>query len=620
MLLAAQGIDKSESSGQKRLERAKALHSQGKFKESLGLYNSILRGNPEKSQRLDAKKGLVEAQLETGAWDEAEQSYAELIRDHRRDNGTGVAIQQIGTVYARKGQRHKARACYQRVISEYGKEPGAVMWAHQSTALLALAEDNLPEANQHVQSILTRYKAEKDTPMSLERLARVYAGLGHKKEAMAMLQESLSLSQKKEDHCMQAWNYNAQALVHIMDGQYDQAQAKIDMLIQQCRGKKDWALALSYLANDSQHFGHPDQALLICEKVLKAYGDDPDTACLWNNLANAYIGTGQYDQASDAVNQLMRRWPDDPGMGHYLTDIALRWEQAECHDQACALFQRVRRFYSLPEGRTSPEVLDGLVAKSRALAALTSKNTGRTQAGVNALLSVHRRSAQGIARFLFEVGEACEKAGLASLAQDLFTEATAGNNPDASLEDRGYMAQSHLKLGQNTRAEMIMEEIYSSSAHDPRYGETVLELGLEYFEQAVHRDPQRPEETTRALQEKAHKWLTRYLQDCPFHEEWNPVARFRQAQTSLRLEQFSRARIELETWLKSYDGHALTGQVSLYLTRCYRQMMMAGQITPQETDLLSDRLHQGMVSQHPQSQEAKIAQRHLDRNKKEAVQ
>jgi hypothetical protein len=89
---------------------------------------------------------------------------------------------------------------------------------------------------------------------------------------------------------------------------------------------------------------------------------------------------------------------------------------------------------------------------------------------------------------------------------------------------------------------------------------------------------------------------------------------------SLRLEQFGRARIELETWLDAYDGHELTPRVSLFLVRCYQRMMFANLITQEEADLLSDRLHQNIASQYAASHEAKIAQRHLDRNNKETVQ
>ena len=128
MLFAAQGTGKSKSAGDNRLEKAQALHRKGKFIESLDMYEGILKGNPKKAERLEARKGLVMAQLETGAWTAAEASYKVLLRDHKRDHGMGLTIQQIGKVHETKGQNRKARACYERVISEYDSEPGAVNW------------------------------------------------------------------------------------------------------------------------------------------------------------------------------------------------------------------------------------------------------------------------------------------------------------------------------------------------------------------------------------------------------------------------------------------------------------------------------------------------------------
>ncbi|MCP4455681.1 MAG: hypothetical protein GY809_29830, partial [Planctomycetes bacterium] len=125
---------------------------------------------------------------------------------------------------------------------------------------------------------------------------------------------------------------------------------------------------------------------------------------------------------------------------------------------------------------------------------------------------------------------------------------------------------------------------------------------------------------TQAKQTRAYNWISRYISDGPFHPDWTPMAKLKLAEMSLRLEQYGRARTELETWLDAYDGHELTPRVSLFLTRCYRRMMMADLITEQEADLLTDRLHQNIVSQYATSLEAKIAQRHLDRNDKETVQ
>ncbi|MCP4455209.1 MAG: tetratricopeptide repeat protein, partial [Planctomycetes bacterium] len=353
MLFAAQGTGKSESLGRERLAQARSLHGKGKFKASLDMYKDILKSNPNKAERLEARKGLVMSQLETGAWTAADASYKGLLRDHKRDEGTGLAIQQIGKVHEAKGQPRKARACYARVISDYSGEPGAVMWAHQSTALIALAEDNLQEANQHVQSILARYKKDKDTPMSLERLAKIYAKLGRKTEARTLFQESLTLARQKKNHSMQAWNHKALALTYIMDNQYDQAQAQVDALIAECAGHTDWALALSYLANDSIHHGHIDQAILICQKALSQYGNDSVTACLWGNLANAYIDSDQADQAQDAIDQLIRKWPQFENMGHCLVDVAHAWQRAGQHAQAYALFRRVRQSFTASEGYAS---------------------------------------------------------------------------------------------------------------------------------------------------------------------------------------------------------------------------------------------------------------------------
>ncbi len=89
---------------------------------------------------------------------------------------------------------------------------------------------------------------------------------------------------------------------------------------------------------------------------------------------------------------------------------------------------------------------------------------------------------------------------------------------------------------------------------------------------------------------------------------------------SLRLEEFGRARIELEGWLEAYRGHVYAAQVSLHLMECYQRMMMADQITEEELNLLCDRLRQSILDNYPESPEAKSAQRQLDRIVKETVQ
>ncbi len=620
MLFAAQGTGKSESLGRERLAQARSLHSKGKFKASLDMYADILRGHPKKAERLEARKGLVMAQLQTGAWTAAEASYKGLLRDHKRDKGTGLAIQQIGKVHEAKGQSRKARACYARVISEYGSEPGAVMWAHQSTAMIALAEDNRQEAHQHVQSILARYKKDKDTPMSLERLAKIYAKLGRKTEARTLFQESLTLARQKKNHSMQAWNHKAMALMYIMDSQYDQAQAQVDALIAECAGHTDWALALSYLAHDSIHHGHIDQAILICQKGLSHHGNDPATACLWGTLASAHIDAGQHGQASNAIDQLIRKWPQYDNMGHCLVDVAHAWQRAGQHAQAYALFRRVRQSFTASEGYASAHAVAGFMAKSRVLAALASQDAGAIRSSIQGLIALNRRLNTPLGKHLHEAGLACVKADLANEAQQLFREGAEHTSHGPNLEDKEYMALCCLEMDQTNQAEAIMTDIHDNFGHDQRYGETLLELGLAYYRRAVHHVPDQTEQVTQAKQTRAYNWISRYISDGPFHPDWTPMAKLKQAEMSLRLEQYGRARTELESWLGTYEGHELTPRVSLFLTRCYQRMMIADQITEQESELLSNHLYQKIASQYASSREAKIAQRHVDRENKEIVQ
>lgn len=618
VVFAAQGKGKSQSPDQARLSQAQALHGQGKVKESLALYKAILQDNPNKAERLAARKGLILAELETGELDQANQEFTTLLQDHKQDQGIGRAILEIGQLHQNRGRYDQARACYDRVIRDYASEPNAAMWAHQSYALMALSQDNIQQADQHMQSIRTQYLTDKDTPMALERLGKAYNKLGHNAQAKTLFQDSLNLAVQNKDFNMQAWNRKALALMQIRDGQYDQAQAQVDAVIRDCRGHKGWADALSALARESLEDGQTDQAITVCRKVLNPYSSDPNTARLWPDLARAHIVDGQDSQASEAVDQLIRKWPLDTHMPDYLFDIAHEWEKSDRHDLANGLFRRARRSFVGTDGYRTADGLDVLIAKSQAMAALTSNSN--PQGAARSFIAVSRRNDMVNPKLLYETGNAYAKAGFKQASQDLLAEASTKLKADSTVEDKQYAAISRELLGQSEQANQLMEDVYQNAKHERKYGEAIYDFGLLYFNQTVGINPLSDPNTVKARGNQAHKWLSRYIETCAFNESWTPIARYKQAQISLRLKQYSRARTELESWLNAYQGHDLTPRISFQLTRCYRDMVFAGLITQEESQLLSNQWFERIVTDYPESQEAAIAKRYLGLDAEEAIQ
>ncbi|MCP4456027.1 MAG: tetratricopeptide repeat protein, partial [Planctomycetes bacterium] len=208
-------------------------------------------------------------------------------------------------------------------------------------------------------------------------------------------------------------------------------------------------------------------------------------------------------------------------------DVAHAWQRAGQHEEAHALFRRVDRSFTVPEGYASAEPVACFTAKSRVLANLAIQNAGGVQSSIQAFLKLNRRQTNPIGKHLYEAGLACVKAGLTNEAQSLYREGAEHTGHGSSLEDKLYTALCCLELGQVTQAEAIMQDIHSNYPHDHRYGETVFDLGLAYYRRAVHRVPDQTEQVTRARQNSAYDWITRYIEDCPFHPDWTPMAKLK---------------------------------------------------------------------------------------------
>jgi hypothetical protein len=224
------------------------------------------------------------------------------------------------------------------------------------------------------------------------------------------------------------------------------------------------------------------------------------------------------------VDQLIRRWPDDADMGTHLFKVAHTWEQADRHDLAHALFIRARQSFTGTEAYRTAEGLNVLIAKSRAMAALVNEGGSNTQSAVGALITLSRRSALVNPKLLYETGIAYAKAALKTQAQNLLSEGAQNAGPSATLEDRQYAALCYLNLNQDAQAEAVMEDVYRNLTHERKYGEAIYDFGLAYYTRAVHYVPDQTEQVTRAKQTRAYHWLSRYIADCPFHEDWTPMA------------------------------------------------------------------------------------------------
>ena len=306
--------------------------------ESRQLYREALAGSLSAIERLDARKGLVIAQLNCRQFSDAHQELTILREQQGTLKGMGSALQEIARTYGAQGKCQEALSIYDEVIANYSDEIDASMWAQEGAAILCLEQGNLEQAKVYKDRLVKNYRHQGETAMALGRLAKAYRKQGRKQEDRELLEASLDIAQKNNDYNIQAWTGQALAFEDLKQGDTESSELRIQRMIKDCHGHDGWVPALSRYAQECRANRKHDHGIWACQQALQSHGDDPYTMRLWKDLALCSMDAGQPELAQDAVKQLRQRWSSRDDYPEQLFLIGHGWDRVNYFDQAVEVF------------------------------------------------------------------------------------------------------------------------------------------------------------------------------------------------------------------------------------------------------------------------------------------
>jgi Flp pilus assembly protein TadD/peroxiredoxin len=204
-----------------------------------------------------------------------------------------TTLQNLGTLYLKKGQTAKARASFERALSLQRDYPEA---SNSLGALLAQNGD-VPGAIAQFQAAL---KGRPDYADAMNNLGYAYLQTGRGAEALRLFQQAVAA----DPNLAEAYNN-----LGIYEGQQD-ALEKAETYFRTATQKKPrYSEAVNNLAMVIGALGRPAEAVKLLQDSIQ---DDPAFEMSYVTLCRIYLDAGRTREAAQVLERLLQRNPKHP--------------------------------------------------------------------------------------------------------------------------------------------------------------------------------------------------------------------------------------------------------------------------------------------------------------------
>ena len=327
------------------VSKARLLETRGEGPRSLEIYRELQARYPEVSN-VDGKvllsmAGLSQRQGDLdGAWSLLENLLSREIAPEVR----GRALVLQGQVATSRGQPERARALYQRVVTEHAGDREVV-----EAARLALAQTMLSAADADAGSVLSKLRREGGEELVAQALlgqGRALAERGAIDEARQVFERVLD--QETEGSAGDTARTQLAELL-VREGKYPQAVRAYRALLAEATTEDQSLVLEASIADALLQGGRLVDAELAFESLLATHGQHPEASSLARlGLARVSESRGDHERARRLYRQVSREAMDPALRSEGLEGLAASHLDAGRDDEA---MQAYRRFVEeLPSG------------------------------------------------------------------------------------------------------------------------------------------------------------------------------------------------------------------------------------------------------------------------------
>ncbi len=486
----------------------------------------------------------------------------------------------------RSFELHQYNATHSPVSSKY------TMQSQGALVHYLIEHQEFYPAEVEYQDLLSRFKDQPTLPQEIYQFAVKYNGAGEKEKALELHRYNVAHFPATSLHAMQSQG----AIVHhcIETKDFEAAQLEIDVMTSRFSEQETFPQELYQFALKYQGVGATEKALTL-HQYNATHSPASSKYSLWSQgaLIHHAIGQKDYEAAQKGCEAMISRFAEQETLSHELQLIADKYQGAGQYDLSRSLCQYGLVTFSDADSKLSfKEVLikillaesddeQAALACSELLALCT--NNSQTVKVLTNLGHIYRNEKQW-AQALPYFQKALEKAEL----------------PKEELDAYTGLAMVSVWLGDDDRAQGIIDLLMKDYSEQDRLGYSVFIIGEEYYLQGDDALNKKEHESAKSLYFKALAiWENNIRQIADIHHRC--LGYYDSANAFRKMGQYRKAIEYYHEVVTQWPEYDRAWNAQFMIAVCYDQLFNKDMISGEEAKKEIIATYQKLEDQYPNS-------------------
>ncbi|CAF3016766.1 unnamed protein product [Rotaria socialis] len=314
--------------------------------------------------------------LKVGHFDQAEELYDELLKGASDDSDRAFIHHQLGGIKDSQGKYPEAAKFYEKSLNVYEQilSPNDPKLATMYNDI-GLLYHNMGEYSKALEFyekankiyVISLPPAHPDLATSYSNIGQVYNNMGEYSKALEYYEKDVAIKKISlpPTHPDLATSYNNIAGVYSnMVGHFDQAEELYDELLKGASDDSDRAFIHHQLGGIKDSQGKYPEAAKFYEKSLNVYEqilspNDPKLATMYNDIGLLYHNMGEYSKALEFYEKANKIYvislpPAHPDLATSYNNIGLVYNNMGEYSKALEYYEKAKQIYEISLPPTHP--------------------------------------------------------------------------------------------------------------------------------------------------------------------------------------------------------------------------------------------------------------------------
>ncbi|MGI6123439.1 MAG: hypothetical protein ACOYIG_04495, partial [Acetivibrionales bacterium] len=311
--------------------------AQGYQKESLALGERVMEAYPNSPFTTPVHRDAIVRCLATKNIAQANVLLETFWQRYGSREDAVSLFERIKTDYWDHGYRNESQVLCERIIAAYPNNPAAAI-IHRDAISGYVATKDLAKAGALLETFWQRYRGREDFTALLDRVVGEYWVHGYRQESQALRERIMAAFPNNPSIVM----VHKDAIPRYLEMKnLTQANALLETFWERYRGHEDIVSLLRHLKTDYWDRGYRNESQALCERIMAAYPDNPNTALIYREAIGGYTVLKNITRAQALLETFCARYNSREDIVNQLEGIKTDYWRHGFYEESQALCKRI---------------------------------------------------------------------------------------------------------------------------------------------------------------------------------------------------------------------------------------------------------------------------------------